>query len=99
MSAQNTISIDTVIVRNNDLFMNEIDDELVCLDEISGNYYGLNNTGKIIWEMIGEPKSVKNIIAEMQKSYPDVPNIADDILSYLNELHSSNDKNRLITLS
>ena len=99
MSAKNTISIDTVIVRNNDLFMNEIDDELVCLDEISGNYYGLNNTGKIIWEMIGEPKSVKNIIAEMQKSYPDVPNIADDILSYLNELHSSNDKNRLITLS
>lgn len=93
------ISMDTRIVRNNDIFMNEIDDELICLDEISGYYYGINATGKAIWEMIAEPKTVSDIICEMQKNYPDVTTLADDILKYINRLYSSNEKNRLINIS
>lgn len=98
MLIHNTISIDSVIVRNNSLFASEIGDELVCLDEISGNYYGLNCTGKFIWELLKQPTTVRCVIDQMRVEYPTIISLHEDILTYLNALYDSNDKTRLIEI-
>jgi len=98
MPYQNIISKDTIIIRNNELFMSDIDDELICLDEKSGCYYGLNYIGKMIWEMIAGPLSVQKIIENLQEQYPSVLTLADEVVNYLHELYYANEKNRLIEI-
>ena len=94
-----SVELDSIVVRNNELFTASIDDELVCLDETSGNYYGLNSTGAIIWEMMKEPVSVQKIIDNVLAQYLEARDvIANDIVTYLNALYTAHENMRLVTV-
>ncbi|MCK9625818.1 MAG: PqqD family peptide modification chaperone [Bacteroidales bacterium] len=48
--------------RNSNIIDGELDDNQVMMHLEKGKYFGLNQVGKRIWELIEEPKSFSEII-------------------------------------
>ena len=47
----------------------EVEGELLLLDLKSGNYFGLNPTGKFIWEMLNGTKTRTDIVKALKKRF------------------------------
>jgi len=86
----------TYVKRNDEVFANEIDGEAVMMNIQTGKYYGLDEIGSRIWELMEHKIQVKEIIGQLQKEY-DVSEqqCKTDVLNLLNELKS----NQLIEIS
>lgn len=65
------ISLDTVIARNPSFISIRLDDELACVDESTGGYFGLNPTGAMIWEMLESPLTLQEIIEYFLLEFPE----------------------------
>jgi hypothetical protein len=63
------IAPDTFIQRRNDLLFNEIDGEVVMLSIENGEYYGMDQVGTQIWEIIENPISFKDLINKLCEHY------------------------------
>jgi hypothetical protein len=62
-------------------------EELVMMSIEAGNYYGLDPTGRRIWEMIGEPQTVSEICARLVAEYDVPPDVCEsEVLAFLSEL-------------
>ena len=86
-----TITTDTFIKRNNEVFASEIDDEVVMMNIQSGKYFGMDAIGSRIWQLVEEKIQVKEIIAQLLEEY----NVTEeqcrnDVLEFLNELYEQN---------
>nr|WP_319573281.1 PqqD family peptide modification chaperone [uncultured Draconibacterium sp.] len=63
-------SIDSVVQRKDDhLIISELGDDLVMMDIENGAYLSLNKTGRIIWEMIGKPVKVEDLIQSLTERF------------------------------
>ncbi len=60
---------DVYLVRNQELFTTEIDDELVMMDVDQGYYFGLNETAKFIWELLDRPTPYQQVIYTLISRY------------------------------
>ena len=80
----------TYVKRNNEVFANEIDGEAVMMNIQTGKYYGLDEIGSRIWELLEHKIQVKEIIEQLQKEY-DVSEqqCKRDVLNLLNELKTN----------
>ena len=58
-----------VIVVAKDQISRDLDGEAVILNMKSGIYCGLNEVGARIWQLIQEPKSVKDLLDTLIKEY------------------------------
>lgn len=69
----------------------ELADEAVILNLDSGIYYGLNEVGARIWELIQQPRSFGELHKVLLEEY-DVPAEAcrQDLIKALSELKSAN---------
>jgi myo-inositol-1-phosphate synthase len=78
------------VKRNNEVFANEIDGEAVMMNIQTGKYYGLDEIGSRIWELMERKIQVKEIIEQLQKEY-DVSEqqCKTDVLNLLNDLKSN----------
>ena len=86
----------TYVKRNNEVFANEIDGEAVMMNIQTGKYYGLDEIGSRIWELMEQKIQVKEIIEQLQKEYDvNEQQCKTDVLNLLNELKS----NQLIEIS
>lgn len=96
--ANNLAHIDedaTVSVAENQV-SSDLDGESVVLDLDQGIYYGMNELGSRVWQIIQNPVSVQEIIVTVQDEYEvDRERCKQDILSFLNQL----DEQNLITIS
>lgn len=65
--------------------------EVVCLDVVSGNYYGINDVAKDIWDLLTDIHSENEIVNELIQNYDvDKDTLRDDVRTYLEELKASN---------
>jgi hypothetical protein len=48
---------------------NVVDDEVVVLDTIEGFYFGLNPTAAAVWQILDEPKTVREISDHLQELF------------------------------
>jgi len=80
----------TYVKRNNEVFANEIDGEAVMMNIQTGKYYGLDEIGSRIWELMEQKIQVKAIIDQLKKEY-DVSEqqCKTDVLNLLNELKTN----------
>lgn len=85
-----TIPSDAIISRNNVFVSMLFDDELACLDESTGNYFGLNATGRIIWELLESPLTLQVILDNLSLEFPensaDIQNEIPPFIAYLASL-------------
>lgn len=77
MSVQLTISENSRVVVSKEQIYSELQGEAVILDVKSGVYYGLNQVGASIWNLIQVPKTVKEIQAALLAEYDVEPEICD----------------------
>jgi hypothetical protein len=83
-----SITTETIISRRKDgLLVSELGNEMVMMDIESGNYIGLNETGRAIWEMIEEPVKVDDLIKQLTTKYEiSYEECSADTLEYLNKM-------------
>ncbi len=81
------IGPDTVLQRRNDLLFNEIDGEVVMLSVENGEYYGMNNVGSRIWELLKKPISYQKLITQLLEKYIVTEEDCDsELIKFINEL-------------
>ena len=77
---------DTFLIPDN-LFIEEIGDEMVILDEQSGEYFGLDTVGMEIWRLLKRNMSIAEIIDYISSEYDtDRETVYKDTYNFLNNL-------------
>ncbi|MNB76536.1 Coenzyme PQQ synthesis protein D [compost metagenome] len=82
-----SLSMDTVLVQCEGNIVSDMDGEKVMLSIERGKYFNLGQVGGDIWELIGTPRSVKEIVEELRKSYEiDLEICEQDVIPFLQNL-------------
>jgi len=78
--------VDSVAI-SEDVVFREIAGEMVLLDLSSGTYFGLNETGARIWNLLQHGQSLRHVFDIAQKEYDVSPDDFErDLLSLIREL-------------
>lgn len=82
-----SLALDSMIVRNAALPATPVDGDLVILNLASGNYIGLDDIGRRIWELLETPHRIDDLCAVLREEYRGPADaIACDVLDFLAEL-------------
>jgi Coenzyme PQQ synthesis protein D (PqqD) len=77
----------SIITQDQEPIVASVHDEVVMLSARAESYFGLDGVGSEIWNMIGEPRRVSDICAQLVGRYEVEPErCEDDLLKFLNEL-------------
>jgi hypothetical protein len=60
---------DVIIVRNPDIVATEMDGDLVMMSIDRGEYFGISGVGSRVWELLGSPASVAEIVSHLTLEY------------------------------
>ena len=81
------VLLDSTIVRSSDQVSTDLGKEVFILGLGSSEYYSLEEVGARIWEIIQEPKTVKEILDSILNDYAVEPEICgSDLLAVLQEM-------------
>ncbi len=81
------LTLDSVIVASNRQVSCVLNDETVIMGLADGLYYGLNSAGTRIWQLIAQPRPVKQIIEDLLGHYQvDRARLTEDVLRVLANL-------------
>ncbi len=84
------ITKESYVIRNNEVFANEIDNEVVMMHIKTGKYYGLDDIGSRLWERMKEKIQVGELIGQLLEEYEvSEEECAKDVLEILVELQSN----------
>ncbi len=89
MSTQIDPMIDThtTVIATEDHVSSDLAGETVILNMQDGTYYGLNETGTRVWELLGEPRSVEELQHVLLDEYDVSPEqCMDDLLAMLRDM-------------
>ena len=82
-----TITTDVVISQIEEIVASDIDGETVMMSIENGKYYGLDDIGSRIWELIEKPVKVSDLIDTLLERFDvDRGTCEKDVLKFLNEL-------------
>lgn len=82
------ISNNTQVKASNDQVSCELDEETAILDMKTGVYYGLDPVGARIWELIQQPQTVAEVVAQLLDEYDvDAEQCTQDVIMLLSQLH------------
>jgi hypothetical protein len=83
------ISLESVVMATKDQVSTNLEDEAVILHLKDGVYFGLNQVGARIWNLLASPRTVGEIRETILQEYEVEPQRGEqDLLHLLNELHS-----------
>ena len=63
------LSFNSIVTTNKNVIFCDLDGEAAMLNMDDGVYYGLNVAGATIWNLIQEPKTVKEILEKFLEEY------------------------------
>jgi hypothetical protein len=87
MSNATAITLDTVIQVSPNQVHSELGGEMVILNIPLGEYLGLEQTGARAWELIQEPKSVREVLAVLLDEYDvEASRCERELLAFFNDL-------------
>jgi hypothetical protein len=85
------ITLKSKIIRNPELVENTIDGEVVMMSIESGEYFGLNEVGSSIWQLIENSTTVHDIIGKLLDEYDTTPQeCIKDTIEFLEQLRGKN---------
>lgn len=87
MNNSTGVTLQTTIQASEDVVVSQLDDELVMMSVDQGQYYSLDDIGRRVWELIGEPRTITAVCDIVVDEY-DVTRAEceKDILAWLGEL-------------
>ncbi|MBT5873731.1 MAG: lasso peptide biosynthesis PqqD family chaperone [Candidatus Latescibacteria bacterium] len=85
------INLQTMIKASDEIVSSKLDDQVVMMSIDKGAYFGLDEIGSRIWELLASPRTVSGLCSILIQEY-DVPReeCEQDILALLNELAEKN---------
>ena len=63
------ISAETIVRRVDRLVFSSLDDEVLAIDAEHGFLYSLNETGRLVWDAIAEPRTVGDVCSRVRAEY------------------------------
>lgn len=79
----------TILQRDPDQEFTYIDGEVVMLSLNNGEYYGLDEVGTRIWELLEEPRKYEDLIKDLINEYDIREEVCkEDTKNYLEELYN-----------
>jgi len=64
-----TITLDTPVVITRELLASALGEEKVILDMKSGLYYGLDEVGARVWDLLSEPRTPREVCDRIEEEY------------------------------
>lgn len=59
----------------------------VLLNLDTAAYHGLNGTGSLIWESVGEGKAIDDVVPEVASSFEDAPpSLLQEVMAFIEDL-------------
>jgi hypothetical protein len=81
------VSLDSVVAASKNQVSSDLGGEAAILDLEAGVYYGLDEVGARIWELIQEPRSAREVRDALLAEYDVEPERCErDVLALLQEL-------------
>jgi hypothetical protein len=82
-----SVTIDSVLVRDQTLAATDLDGQIVVLNIHTDTYVSLNTVASHIWCMLSEPRRVGDIFDALSQSHDvDADTLARDVLPFLQHL-------------
>ena len=82
-----TVTVDSVLVRENELAMADVDGRAVVLSLTAGSYFDFNRIATEIWDMLAEPRRVDEIFRRLSDQHDvDAATLARDVTPFLQTL-------------
>lgn len=83
-----SINEKSVVIRNNNIDVIEIDSEKVMMDLNKGRYFSLNKVGSRIWDMLEDEIIVQDLINLLRNEYDvNYEECEEKVVDYLNDLY------------
>ncbi len=87
--AHAVLTLDSVVVVSPEQVSSKLGDEVVILNLRNGVYYGLDPIGTRIWELIQEPRSVRQVCQVLLEEYDvSFEQCAEDVLALMRDLQT-----------
>jgi hypothetical protein len=81
------VSLDCAVSISDDVIFRELHGELVLLNLASGVYFGLNEVGARMWQLMGENRSLRRVFELLQDEYDVAPDaLESDLRGLVEEL-------------
>ncbi|MFP4059898.1 MAG: lasso peptide biosynthesis PqqD family chaperone [Bacteroidales bacterium] len=78
----------SIIQRKTELLFSKMDEEVVMMNIDKGEYYGLDEIGSRIWQILEKPVHFNDIIQTLTDEYDvEETTCRDDVAAFLKELH------------
>lgn len=85
------ISDPSVVVAAKDQFSCPLGDDIIILDLRAGLYFGLDNVGALVWQLIQQPKSVRDLRQAILETFDVAPEVCErDLVALLRDLAAKN---------
>lgn len=85
------IKENSIISRQTDIVFNKLDDEIVMMSIKNAEYYGLDNIGSRIWEIIEKPTSLKQLLELLLNEFDvNEEKCKSDVIEFLVALEKKN---------
>lgn len=82
------LSVSSIVNVNKQAFSCNLDQEVVVLGIKDGVYYGLDNLGSFIWNIIQEPIKVEKVRDTILEKYEVEKSVCEsDLMNFLQNLH------------
>jgi hypothetical protein len=82
-----TLTADSILARNKGALSTPLDGDLIVLNPLRDSYVCLDNIGRYVWELLAEPRAVRELCDELAARYSgDRERIVADAMRFLNEL-------------
>ena len=82
-----TVTVGSILVRENELAMADVDGRAVVLSLGAGSYFDFNQVATEIWDMLAEPRRVDEIFRRLSDRHDvDAATLARDVTPFLQTL-------------
>lgn len=91
IKSNSNVAPDATVVASNAVVSVELDGERVLLNIDNGQYYGLNDLGSFIFELVREKPTVAEVIDHISESYaPEVSRrqVELDVLAFMEQMEA-----------
>ncbi len=83
------LNLNSTITRKEDLLSGVLDDETIIMSIESGNYHVINQTGRRIWELLEQPKTIAEVCDILSEEYEVDPEACqEEVLHFVEGLES-----------
>jgi hypothetical protein len=81
------LALTSIVQRDPEVIAAEADRELVMVSVATGNYYGLSDVAREIWDAIERPKKISDLVDDLVTTYNvDLASCEEQTLSFLTAL-------------